>query len=271
MKQPIEIMSYNEVVLDFAYQVKNCINAMRDTIPFIQQHELWKGMRDHKFVAGILAIISLLFSVFVLGDIVSVFGDVIKGDVVQSGLSSNMGEVSDAVKKEGKDAFFSGGTRYLLIILLEVVIFHFAVKTLSILTQEKRSPVFKDFLNAEFRMISVMFRNFLKGLVIHFFIYIAFSIFGIKDLTSVVMFFVYAYFIGFAFFDNYNEQFGKTIRESQGIIKQHRWASTTLGITVSGLIFVPFIGPVIAPILASIAAIIYANRYNIEWQENASS
>ena len=78
------------------------------------------------------------------------------------------------------------------------------------------------------------------------------------------MFFIYSYFVGHAFLDNYNEQFNKSIKNSDSIIKQHIGASLALGIVISALLFIPLLGPLCAPILGAIAAAIYGERYKIE-------
>ncbi len=168
------------------------------------------------------------------------------------------------VKSGSQKTVFSSGTKYLLFILLEVIIFHFAVRTLSILRGTKREISLNDFFKAEKRMIILMGINFIKGIVAYIVVTVALSIVGFNSYTPFVMFFVYAYFIGFGFLDNYNEQFGKTMNQSLVIVRQHVGASTAIGLLISGLLFIPFIGPLFSPIFGAIAATIYGERYKIE-------
>ena len=243
----------------------NCTKVIRDTIPFVLKHKLWKGFFDYKWVLFLSIVISILFSYFVYQDFISTMFIEKELDVVmQSGLGVDVEELVNEVKNEGKKGAYSSGTKYLLLILLEVVIFHFSIKTLSILAENREQPKFKDFLNAEKRMIKLLIMNYIKGLIALGVITIGLSMLGFEGWTSFFMFFIYAYFVGHAFLDNYNEQFKKSMKISDSIIKQHIGASLALGILISVLLFIPLLGPLFAPILGAIAAAIYGERYKIE-------
>ncbi len=249
---------------DFVPQVLDSFQAMKETTPFIVKNKLWRGILDNKWVATFSIIISILFTYYLFKDIGQFVADVVNEDVALAGLGLDMDELTKGVKEEGKSALFTGGSKYLLIIFMEVIIFSFTVKTFSILTNGDNNITFRDFVEAEKRMIIVMVRNFIQAAIAHLIIYICLSIVGVSDLTSFVMFFVYAYFLGFAFLDNYNEQFEKPIKESQLIIRQHVGASTALGVLASGLIFIPLVGPIFMPIVVAIAATIYGTHHNIQ-------
>ncbi len=252
---------------DIVPQVRATFEVLQDTIPFIKENNLLAGIFEHKWISLFIVIVSSCFSLLLIGDFIQYFSSVPSDAVLQSSLALDSAEITDAVKKEGKSALFSGGTKYLFLIALEVIIFYFSVRTLSILTGKIHNPTFVEFVRAEERMIKVMLRNFIRGIIALVFIYIALSILGLTSLTSFFMFFVYSYFIGFAFFDNYNEQFNKTIKESDKLIKNHRWASTALGLMISGLMYIPIVGPLSTPLIGSIAATMYGNRFQIDTLE----
>lgn len=249
----------------FSHQSTEAVSALKDTVPFVKKHKLWKALYEHRWIAILSAIIAALFSYYVLSSWGLFASDELAVEIAQAGIGGDIGEISDAAKKVGKKAASSSGSTYLLFILLEVVIFYFTTRTFSILVDKKNNPTVKDFIQAEKRMIIVMVRNFIKGLIVHGFVYILLAIFNLEFLVPILMFFVYAYFLGYAFLDNYNEQFHKTVTESQYIVRQHVWASTIMGVVGSGLLLIPFLGPLLTPILGAISATLYGQRNGIEF------
>ena len=250
---------FSSFVTDFM----NAMEAIRETIPFIKKNKLWNGFFENKWVLVMTVIISILFSYIMYDNLIPVDAEALDA-AANMGMSVDVKDMVNDVKSGSQKTVFSSGTKYLLFILLEVIIFHFAVRTLSILRGTKREISLNDFFKAEKRMIILMGINFIKGIVAYIVVTVALSIVGFNSYTPFVMFFVYAYFIGFGFLDNYNEQFGKTMNQSLVIVRQHVGASTAIGLLISGLLFIPFIGPLFSPIFGAIAATIYGERYKIE-------
>ena len=206
-------------------------------------------------------IISVLFTYFLICDIASFnYRTLIESLKFQS-LDD---ELKDHLKSEGKTQAISSGSKYLLIILLEIIIFHFSVKAVNALTGGNHKPTFKEFFAAERRMIILMFINFFKGVAAQAVISSILHVISLGFLAPIIMFFVYGYFIGYAFIDNYNEQYEKTIKESQYIVRKHLGAAVGLGVVISLLLYIPVIGPLFSPIFGGIAASIYGNRYQIQ-------
>lgn len=170
------------------------------------------------------------------------------------------------MKSESTRGALTSGTKYILIILLEIIIFYFSVKTLGILTDRPTKPTFSEFIRAEKRMIKIMFLCFLKGIGASIVVSILLGIIGLNVISPAVMFVVYGYFMGYAFIDNYNEQFDHHIKQSQEIIRQHFGAAVTIGVVVSLLIYIPLLGPLFGPIFGSVSAAIYGNRYKVQHQ-----
>lgn len=248
----------------FFPQIRTTLKVLKDTTPFIRKHKLWKGFFDHKWVLTMTILVSVIFSFIVYRNLIPSIDPEQLDLAVQAGLGPEMTEMVDGAKSEGKKGAFFSGTKYLLIIFLEVIIFHFSMKTLSILTNGNRVLQFRDFVVAEKRMIKVMAVNFIKGVIVQALLFIGLSMIGMKVLSPFLMFFVYAYFIGYALLDNYNEQFARTIKQSQAIIRQHLGAAVTIGVLITGLIYIPLVGPIFAPIFGAIAAAIYGERFKIE-------
>ena len=238
----------------------------KETIPFIRKHRLWTGFLQYKWILFVMLIISITFSFSIIGDIQHFLGlnsDQEIPEILNASLAPNMEDLTDAVESERR-LTSSNGSKYLLLIFMEIIIFYFSAKTVNAVSSRDTLPTFNEFVNAEKRMIKIMVLNFVKALIAHAVIYVGLSILGKSGWTSIIMFFVYAYFIGYAFLDNYNELYVRTIKNSDRIIKHHAGAAITLGILVSILLHIPILGPLFAPILASIAGAIYGNRYKIQ-------
>lgn len=232
----------------------NMLECIFETFPFIKKNKIWKGFFNNKWVLAISILISILFSYWLLSDLFSL------NDI---GSAEHGASVKEGIKDASKGEAISSGTRYLLLILLEVIIFHFSVKTLSILSGQDQDIKFREFVAAEKRMIELLFISFIKGAIAGVLVWVILGLMGIGFLSSFIMFLVYSYFMGYAFIDNYNEQFNISIKDSLLKVRQHVGAATLLGVVVSALIYIPIIGPFIAPLLGAIAATIYSHKYQV--------
>jgi len=113
-------------------------------------------------------------------------------------------------------------------------------------------------------MMKVMWRKWLYGLLMFIFISIICGITGTDYLKDAIMFLIYGYYMGFAFLDNYLEQFKFSINESVKCTQSHFGAATVFGVFTSLIISIPVIGPLIAPFLCAIAATRYGHAKNME-------
>jgi len=241
----------------------NMLESVIETIPFIRENKIWKGFFENKWVATVSIMVSVLFSYWLMSDIFSTNAIVLSSiDAVD--LSEQGASIKDNIKEASKGEALSSGSRYLLLILLEVIIFHFSVKTLSLLTNNTSYPKFKNFITAEKRMMKLLIISFIKGLLASIILGIVLSIIGLGDLTSFMMFFVYSYFMGYAFIDNYNEQFDINIKDSLLKVRQHVGAATLLGAVVTGLMYFPVVGPFFAPLFGAVAGTIYSHKYQVQ-------
>jgi len=113
-------------------------------------------------------------------------------------------------------------------------------------------------------MIKILFESFFKGYAANIVLPILLGLVGLKFLSPYLMFFVYAYFMGYSFIDNYNEQFNIDIKTSLLKVRKHVGAAVALGVVVNIIIFIPFIGPVFAPIFGAVAGTLYSYKYNVQ-------
>ena len=168
------------------------------------------------------------------------------------------------IMEEDHKPLFSSSLKFLLLIFLEVLIYHFAVKTNNILKNTNTIPKFKDFSTAQIRMIKVMGRKWVLGLIMYILVSIACGITQTGFLKDAIMFLVYGYYLGFAFLDNYLEQFHFSIKKSVTCIQSHFGAATVFGIFTSLVMNIPLIGPLVVPFLCAIAATRYGHLNQME-------
>jgi len=205
-----------------------------------------------------------------VNDIVDEIVDEVNTEVSEELENELSSELKDAISDEDSShvekhkSVFSNSLKFFLLIFLEVLIFHFAVRTNSILKGQKKEAFFKDFSHAQLRMIKVMGLKWALGLACYIVVTVALSIAQIRFVTPYLMYFVYAYFIGFAFLDNYMEQFGYTIRESSRTIQTHFGAAVTLGVIAGALMHIPLVGPLVTPFICAIAATRYGHQVKME-------
>lgn len=213
-------------------------------------NKLWKGLFMQKWILLYTVLVAILFSYWTFNyccDIVHAFFNP----------SIEEGGTIDAIKGI---ALGSGSGKFLLIVLFEVIIFHFAVQTLNAVKGENLKLTLKDFIKAEKRMIFVMFISYMLSRVIKIILSGVLEIAGVEKIAFVFMFFVSSYFIGHSFFDNYNEQYKIRPKASRYVTWQYWPATLTLGLVCAVFMAIPIIGPICAPILGAVAATLYGHR-----------
>ena len=246
-------------ISEFFPQAGRILRITGESYAFFKKNELWKGIFKHRWVTLVTIILSVLFTYTLFSDIFDIL------------ISSDPSP--DGANVEGEKKYFSGiskftaifsGSKYLMLILLEIVIFHFSVKTLEVLNKEKYETTFGMFIKAEMRMIKVMIRSFVYTFIVNILLNIGLSILGFSYALPAFMFVVTSYFIGLGFLDNYNEQQKLNVKESDICIRYNSGAATTLGVLASVGLVVPIIGPLLVPVFGAIVANIYGHTYHIE-------
>ena len=273
-------------------QIPQAVKILIDTPDFIRKHQLWKGFLDHSWVLLFSIIVASLFSYTLYRDVHDYFipneENEIEINLPAESIDESILEIEkvlDNIPEEGQPELeavqqpfvdqeeiiegdhkplFSSSLKFLLLIFLEVLIFHFAVKTNNILKNTNRIPAFKEFSTAQIRMIIVMGRKWVLGLIMYILISIFCGITQTEYLKDAIMFLIYGYYLGFAFLDNYLEQFHFSIKQSVTCIQSHFGAATVFGIFTSLVMNVPLIGPLIVPFVCAIAATRYGHLNQME-------
>lgn len=226
------------------------------TISFIREQKIWKGMLSYGWVARLFIIIALLGGLKFVSLFVNWINKVFGANDAAEAIAT-MGLFAKDLALGSYEMLFSSGSKYIMLILLEVVVFHFARRTLEILTGNEAKAGWKDFVDAQIRMIKVAFRCWVLEMIVLTILSVVFGIFSILDfIEPVLALAVQSYFLGFAVVDNYNEQFGLSIKESVAYAWQYLGVVMALGLFFYIMLLIPFIGTVAGPCIAAVAVCI---------------
>lgn len=228
----------------------NTLKAYRKSYEFIKENRLWEGMTRYKAILAILIIIGLVLGLKIL-DIVQ--NMVSTRGVDEMGLINTMSIVKD-VAKESYNLLFLGGMKYVVLIFLEIIIFHFVRRTLEVKTGRDIDVTLKAFLAAEVRMIKVVIFSFAMETIIGIGISIVLGIWNLEFLKVFLVLLVQMYFLGFAFIDNYNELSGLGIRESERDTRKYPGVAVGIGSVAYILLLIPIAGSILVPVLGGVAA-----------------
>ncbi len=220
------------------------VSAYMHAIPFIREHRLWNGFNKHPLVLVALIAAGIVLSIKMY-DVIAVWWT---GSLDMLG-----GE--DATSEEGGLSFsLTGGYKYVILILMELFIFHIAIRTNELVTGEQTALTLRTFLGAQIRMIRVTVFVFFMELVASLILGILLSVIGFEWLKPLLLFCLQCFFLGFALIDNYYEINGLGIKESYAEAKSMPGVSFGIGLGVYLLILIPFLGPLLGPAIAAVAA-----------------
>ena len=233
---------------DFIVTIKN----YREVLPFIQKNKIWKGFLDYSWVTKFLLLIGVLVSLKFAG----VFNDFFNQTSEQGMSFNSLGNLVGNTIEEGYDLFKMSGFKYAILILLEVVIFHFARKTLEILNGEKAEANLNSFIKAQVRMFKVVLFAYVMETISTILVGVGLSILSLGMIKPVVNFVIQCFFLGFVIIDNYNEIYHMSIKQSFKYTRQYTGVSIGIGIVVYVLMLLPVLGAFLAPLLAAVTATI---------------
>lgn len=233
---------------DFIFTIKN----YREVLPFIRANQLWKGFLDYSWVTKFLLLVGALASLKFAGVFNEFFAQTSEQGVSFNSVSNLIGNTID----EGYDLFMNSGFKYAILILSEIVIFHFARKTLEVLNGEKAEASFQTFIQAQVRMFKVVLFAYVMETLSTVLAGVGISILGVEFIKPVINFIIHCFFLGFVIIDNYNEIYHMTIKQSFKYTRQYTGVSIGIGIVVYVLMLLPVLGAFLAPLLAAVTATI---------------
>lgn len=218
---------------------------------FIKENKLWHGFWQYRWVLLILLGLAMLVSLKFLNIMSHGLHELFNPDT-ESALV-NVKTAAATIFNEGNSFLFHGSLKYIIMILLEVVVFHMVRRTNEILSGSSRSFTFKQFLAAQIRMIKVTIRCFIMEMIATTIIKVFFGIFGfIGYLEPIFIFLAQAYYLGMLIFDSYNESKHMTIKESFATGKYYTGMLLALGIVLNIILMVPLLGAMVGPALTAV-------------------
>ena len=228
----------------------------------IRDRQLWKGVEGYGWVTKVLLVAAVILGASFIGQVVNWIQELSRVDSPISALSS-FGNFAKNVALDGYSSFSSGLLKYVVLLLSEVLIYHFMQRSLQELVDKPVTTRFKAFFDAQIRMIKVTFRAWLMELVISIGVSIVFGFLGfIGFLEAPVLFLVQCYFFGVVILDNFFEQFDMKIEVSMKQCQQYLGVAVAIGLVLYLLMLIPLVGVVAGTILVSVTAAIVMNQWS---------
>jgi hypothetical protein len=228
----------------------------------IRDRQLWRGVDRYGWVATVILVAGIILGLSFLGQVINWVQELFRVGSPLSALSS-LGSLARNLATEGYSSFTSGILKYVVLLLAEVLIYHFMQRTLEELIDKPVSTQFKDFFDAQVRMIKVSFRAWLLELLVSIGVSIVFGILGFLDwLEAPILFLVQCYFFGVVILDNFFEQFDLKIDLSMKKCQEYMGVALAIGLVLYLMMLIPLVGVVAGTILVSVTAAIVMNRWS---------
>lgn len=155
---------------------------------------------------------------------------------------------------------FSGGSKYLSIILLNMLIAHFCGRIIGMMGGFEKKIGIKSYFKSQFRVIQVGIFNWGLEIAVGIIISIFCGMFLNDAFEKVGKILLQMFFLGYLFFDSYNDYFELKIKESRQNILHHIMPVTLAGGIAYAIMSIPYVGSIIGPIVCSVAVTLYLAR-----------
>jgi CysZ protein len=244
----------NGLVSEHLHHLQITLRKHVEAYSFIRKHKVWKGFWEYGWVSKIMMVLAILAGLKFLQIYFQWLSEAYDSDPITA-ISSMGGMMWEAVSEE-YNFFFAGGMKYMIVIFMEIVIYHASRKTVKMLTGQDEEATFKNFVKAQVRMIKVSFQSYIMEIIFTALIGMAFSfsIFSfIGFMKPVLIFAVQCFFLGFAVMDNYSEQFNMSIKESLKLSKEYLGIAIGTGLVLQLFFAIPAVGPLFGPFLSAVA------------------
>lgn len=246
------------VVSDFLLTMRTFLKVPQ----FFHRYELAKDLLRHKIILLALTVLGILLSfTFIksLRDWVARF----QADSILEVPAATFSTIQ-GVLDQNYNFFFQGSYKYLVLIVMELIIFQVALRTVEIVKGKKEKLTFGLFANAQIRMIKVSLINFLLE---NAFRVVAILLLGLVDLDVLepgIVFAIQCFFLGHTIIDNYNEIQRLSIRDSYHFTKFFPGVALGIGTVLYLLLLIPIVGPLVGPLVACIAATLCMHKLDVD-------
>ncbi|MCC6723874.1 MAG: hypothetical protein IT258_05150 [Saprospiraceae bacterium] len=249
--------SYLDKGIDFMRQFVITLLMHRTAFDFIREHKPWRGIDRLGWVVWVMVVAGALLSYQFYKDFYQVV------DEVRHSQTSLSASLAGAISAERFKWALEGSRKYLVMIVMELVVFYFIQKTLEIRMGRRPDFSTKAFVDAEIRIFKVTFIAWMLEVIARFLIVkLALGILGFDSLEKPVSFLIQCYFLGFSMVDNYHECFDLKVSDSE---KRTRGVAigvaVAIGLVAQVLMVIPGLGAVVATMLGGVAATLAMERF----------
>ena len=250
---------FSERAFNFIRQFAVTVFLHRDAYHFIREYQPWKGLRRFGWTVKVLVVVALLLGWRIFKSFYEIISEAAANpQVFNAGLTSVFSNLSF----EKFSWMLQGGQKYLVLIVLEVITFHFIQRTLEIRMGRKPDHSFKAFLQAEKRMIAVSLISWIMESIVQGLVNLPLGILGFDFLKQPSGLLIQFFFLGFTLIDNYHECFDLNITESRKRSWQVSGVAVATGLVAYVLMFVPLVGVLAATMLGAVTAGMAMERFS---------
>ena len=219
---------------------------------FIKENRIWDGILKYTWLSKFLFITGIVGG---LAFLKFIFDYWIDSNVMNEISLASFGTALSGFFVQGYDIFVIGGLKYVILILMEVIIFHFIRRTIEIQTNTVLDTSLNAFIQAQIRMIKVVAYSWLmETIVTVIVVQVGLNIIGYDSLQSVATLLIQSYFLGFAIIDNYNEIYDMTIKQSLRYANQYAAVTLIIGLSAYVMMLIPLLGTVAGPLVGAVVA-----------------
>lgn len=226
---------------------------------FIQVHKPYRGLSKYGLFFWFLISLGLMMGWHFFSETFQFFK---KATEAPEQLGLTMSSMFSNLTLEKVQNSLTGGRKYLIMIALEVVVYHFIQRTLEIRIGRKPDFTLRAFIDAQVRIIKVSLAAWVLELIFTVIMKVALGIIGLSFLEKGGGFAIQCYFLGWSMVDNYNECFGLKVTESEKRTRLHAVGiALATGLVTYLLMYVPLIGVVVATMLGAVTATLAMERF----------
>lgn len=249
--------------LDFIQQFLVTLLLHKAAYGFIKAHKPWKGMDRFGWILwAMVAAGALLSYQYFQGFYQSL-------QQLRTGTQPLSMSLASMFSLEKLQWAMDGSRKYLVMIVLELVVFYFIQKTLEIRIGRSPNLTTNAFINAEIRIFKVTILAWVLETIARILIVdVGLGILGADLLKKPAGFLIQCYFLGFALIDNYQECFDLGVKESEERCRKVAiGVAIALGLVAQLLMYIPGLGAIIATMLGAVAATLAMERFAPVGQE----
>jgi uncharacterized protein involved in cysteine biosynthesis len=159
-----------------------------------------------------------------------------------------------------KKGMFSGGFKYFVIILLNMLIGHFCGRIIGMMGGFEKMITVKSYLKSQIRVLQIGLSNWIFEILAGVAVSIFCGLFFNDTFEMIGKKILHMFFLGYLFFDSYYDYFGLKTKESRSEIMHHIVTVSIAGAVAWAVMSIPYIGPLLGPILCSVAVTLFLAR-----------